>query len=172
MTTFHCFLWFYKGYKMLVQCRAKGNEDLICNLLLITPEGCCRSHQCSYSIFLLNSRNKCYKFDLDLTIFSIPFTTGWSWTQVSVARCYCGVLALCKVEVAGNRFSLNCHRRITMGCLSVSCPRNHLEDYSHSCWKLCNSINWKRMTYNRLSPNGEMVSLAEVLSPVLSKLSE
>lgn len=114
---------------MLVQCRAKGNEDLICNLLLITPEGCCRSHQHSYLVFLLNSRNKCYKFDLDLTVFSIPFTIGWSWTEVYFARCYCRVLAHCKVKVAWNRkgSSLNYHKRITMGCFSMCSSRNYSE---------------------------------------------
>lgn len=61
---------------MLAQYRAKGNEDLICNLLLVTPEGCCRSHQHSCLAFLLNSRNKCYKFDLDFTILAFHLLQG------------------------------------------------------------------------------------------------
>lgn len=109
MTAFPWFWCFYKGHKMLAQCRAKGNEDLICNLLLVTPEGCCRPHQLSCLVFLLNSRNKCYKFVLDFTIFSIPFAIGWSWAEVYLARCYCRVLACWKVEVSKNRniFALN-----------------------------------------------------------------
>lgn len=90
------FLLFYKGYTRVLQCKVKGNEHFICNLLLIMPEGYCRSHQHSYLVFLLNSRNKCYKFDLDLTVFSIPITIGWSWTEVYLACCDCGVIAHCK----------------------------------------------------------------------------
>lgn len=106
------FLLFYEGYKRLLQYRAKGNEDLICNLLLITPESNCRSHQHSCLVFLLKSRNKCYKFGLGLTVFSIPFTTEQSWTKVHFASCYCRVIAWCKAELGRNGLSLNYPERI------------------------------------------------------------
>lgn len=120
-------LLFYEGYKRLLQCRAKGNESLICNLLLITSESNCRSHQHSCLVFLLKSRNKCYKFGLDLTVFSIPFTIGRSWAKVYFASCYCRVIAHCKAEVARNGLSLNYPERISMGCFSTCSPRNCTE---------------------------------------------